>query len=61
MEKKLEFISAGFFMVLLITLFLVLGVETPIPFDGVGKSLFALIIVSGLGTIVPLLISKSKE
>ena len=61
MEKKLEYISAGFFMVLLITLFLVLGVETPIPFDGVGKSLFAVLVVSMLGTVVPLLISKSKE
>jgi hypothetical protein len=60
MDKKLEYISAGFFMILMITLFLVLGVETPIPFDGVGKSLLAVLVVSMLGTIVPLLISKGK-
>jgi hypothetical protein len=61
MDKKLEYISAGFFMILMITLFLVLGVETPIPFDGVGKSLLAVLVVSMLGTIVPLLISKGKK
>jgi hypothetical protein len=61
MEKKLEFISAGFFMVLLITLFLVLGVESPIPFDGVGKSLLGILVVSMVGTIVPLIISKGRK
>jgi hypothetical protein len=61
MEKKLELISTSFFMVLLITLFLVLGVENPIPFDGVGKSLLGILVVSMLGTVVPLIISKAKE
>ena len=61
MEKKLEFISSVFFVLLLITMFIVLGVETPIPFDGVGKSLLAVLVVSMLGTIVPLIISKAKE
>ncbi len=61
MDKKLELISSSFFVLLLITMFIVLGVETPIPFDGVGKSLLAVLVVSMVGTIVPLIISKAKE
>ena len=54
-------ISTSFFIVLMITMFIALSVETPIPFDGVGKSLLAILIVSMLGTVVPLIISKAKE
>jgi hypothetical protein len=61
MDKKLELISSSFFVLLLITMFIVLGVETPIPFDGIGKSLLAVLVVSMVGTIVPLIISKAKE
>lgn len=61
MEKKLELISSVFFVLLLITMFIVLGVENPIPFDGVGKSLLGILVVSMVGTIVPLIISKAKE
>jgi hypothetical protein len=61
MEKKLELISSVFFVLLLITMFIVLGVETPIPFDVVGKSLLGILVISMVGTIVPLIISKAKE
>lgn len=61
MEKKLELISSVFFVLLLITMFIVLGVESPIPFDGIGKSLLGILVVSMLGTIVPLIIIKAKE
>lgn len=54
-------ISTSFFIVLMITMFIALSVETPIPFDGVGKSLLAILIVSMLGTVVPLIISKARE
>jgi hypothetical protein len=61
MDKKLELISLSFFVLLLITMFIVLGVENPIPFDGVGKSLLAVLVVSMLGTVVPLIISKGRK
>jgi hypothetical protein len=61
MDKKLELISSVFFVLLLITMFIVLGVESPIPFDGVGKSLLGILVVSMLGTIVPLIISKGRK
>jgi hypothetical protein len=61
MEKKLELISSVFFVLLLITMFIVLGVETPIPFDVVGKSLLGILVISMLGTIVPLIISKANS
>ena len=61
MEKKLEIISMSFFVVLMLTMFIVLGVETPIPFDGLGKSLLAVLVVSMVGTVVPLIISKAKD
>ena len=61
MEKKLEIISMSFFVLLMLTMFIVLGVETPIPFDGIGKSLLVVLVVSMLGTVVPLIISKAKE
>jgi hypothetical protein len=61
MDKKLELISSVFFVLLLITMFIVLGVETPIPFDGVGKSLLGILVVSMVGTIVPLIISKGRK
>ena len=54
-------ISTSFFIVLMITMFIALSVETPIPFDGVGKSLLAILVVSMVGTVVPLIISKAKE
>lgn len=61
MEKKLEIISMSFFVLLMLTMFIVLGVETPIPFDGIGKSLLVVLVVSMLGTVVPLIISKARE
>lgn len=61
MEKKLEIISMSFFVVLMLTMFIVLGVETPIPFDGLGKSLLVVLVVSMVGTVVPLIISKARE
>jgi hypothetical protein len=61
MDKKLELISLSFFVLLLITMFIVLGVESPIPFDGVGKSLLGILVVSMVGTIVPLIISKGRK
>ena len=61
MEKKLMLISTSFFVLLMLTMFIALSVETPIPFDGVGKSLLAILIVSMLGTIVPIIISKAKD
>ena len=61
MEKKLMLISTSFFVLLMLTMFIVLGVETPIPFDGIGKSLLVVLVVSMLGTVVPLIISKAKE
>ena len=61
MEKKLMLISTSFFVLLMLTMFIALSVETPIPFDGIGKSLLVVLVVSMLGTVVPLIISKAKE
>lgn len=61
MEKRLQLISISFFVVLMITMLLVLGTETPIPFDGIGKSLLIILVISMLGTVVPLIISKARE
>ena len=61
MDKKLMLISTSFFVLLMLTMFIVLSVETPIPFDGLGKSLLVVLVVSMLGTVVPLIISKARE
>lgn len=61
MEKRLMLISISFFVVLMLTMLIVLSVETPIPFDGLGKSLLIILVVSILGTVVPLIISKVRE
>ena len=54
-------VSTSFFIVLMITMFISLSVETPIPFDGLGKSLLLILVISMLGTVVPLIISKARE
>lgn len=61
MEKKLMLVSTSFFIVLMLTMFIALSVETPIPFDGIGKSLLGVLVVSMLGTVVPLIISKGRK
>jgi hypothetical protein len=54
-------VSTSFFIVLMLTMFIALSVETPIPFDGIGKSLLGVLVVSMLGTVVPLIISKGRK
>ena len=61
MEKKLMLVSVSFFAVLMLTMLLALSIDTPIPFDGLGKSLLVVLVVSMLGTVVPLIISKARE
>ena len=54
-------VSVSFFAVLMLTMLLALSIDTPIPFDGLGKSLLVVLVVSMLGTVVPLIISKARE
>ena len=61
MEKKLMLISTSFFVLLMLTMFIALSVETPMPFDGLGKSLLVVLVISMVGTVVPLIISKARE
>jgi hypothetical protein len=61
MDKKLEFISTVSFVFFILSMLFVLGVENPIEFDIWGKLLLFTLVVSMLGTVVPLIISKAKE
>ena len=54
-------ISTSFFVLLMLTMFIALSVETPMPFDGLGKSLLVVLVISMVGTVVPLIISKARE
>jgi len=61
MDKKLEAISIVSFVFFIVSMLFVLGVETPIAFDIWGKTLLFTLVVSMLGTVVPLIISKGRE
>ncbi len=61
MDKKLELISIVSFVFFIVSMLFVLGVDTPIAFDIWGKMLLFTLVVSMVGTIVPLIISKAKE
>ena len=61
MEKRLEAISIVSFVFFIVSMLFVLGVDTPIAFDIWGKTLLFTLVVSMLGTVVPLIISKSRE
>ena len=61
MDKKLELISIVSFVFFIVSMLFVLGVDTPIAFDIWGKTLLFTLVVSMLGTVVPLIISKGRE
>jgi hypothetical protein len=61
MDKKLELISIVSFVFFILSMLFVLGVDTPIAFDIWGKTLLFTLVVSMLGTVVPLIISKARE
>ena len=61
MEKRLQIVSIAFFLVLMLTMLLVIGLDTPIPFDGLGKSLMLILVVSMIGTVVPLFIMRGRD
>ena len=61
MDKKLEAISIVSFVFFIVSMLFVLGVDTPIAFDIWGKLLLFTLVVSMLGTVVPLIISKGRK
>ena len=61
MEKRLELISIVSFIILLLCMLIVLSVNTPIEFDWMGKTLLIMLVGSMLGTVIPLIIAKTKE
>jgi hypothetical protein len=60
MDRKLEFISTVSFILLIVSMLIALSVDSPIEFDWKGKTLLVVLVGSMLGTIIPLIISKSK-
>lgn len=60
MDRKLEFISTVSFILLIVSMLIALSVNNPIEFDWMGKTLLVVLVGSMLGTIIPLIISKSK-
>jgi len=61
MKSILELVSTVSFGVLCITMLVALSFDGPVEFDIVGKLLLVLLVGSMLGTIIPLIIAKSRE
>jgi uncharacterized membrane protein YgaE (UPF0421/DUF939 family) len=60
MNKKLELISVTSFTLLMVCMLIILSANGPMEFDWVGKTFLMVLIGSMLGTVVPMIIDKSK-
>jgi len=60
MNKKLELISVTSFILLMVCMLIILSTNGPMEFDWMGKTFLVVLIGSMLGTVVPMIIDKSK-
>jgi Mg/Co/Ni transporter MgtE len=60
MNKKLELISIISFIVLIVCMLIAISTDGPIEFDWMGKIFLGVLVSSMLGTVVPMIIDKSK-
>jgi uncharacterized membrane protein YccC len=60
MNKKLELISTVSFIVLIVCMLIAVSTDGPMEFDWMGKTLLGVLVGSMLGTVVPMIIDKSK-
>jgi Mg/Co/Ni transporter MgtE len=60
MNKKLELISVTSFILLMVCMLIILSANGPIEFDWMGKTFLMVLVGSMLGTVVPMIIDKTK-
>jgi len=60
MNKKLELISVTSFILLMVCMLIILSANGPMEFDWMGKTFLMVLVGSMLGTVVPMIINKTK-